>query len=173
MRAQHCSSARLQNGIGRHCVEAADAPYRSGRSHDWIKTKCSDRQELVVAGVVPSTADARAVGALVLGFYERGKLRYAGRTGTGFTHETARSLSRKLKAVETAKTPFETIPAEERGALKPIWVEPRMVVEVDFHGWTHGDRVRQSLVPGRAGGQVRQRRRARKDRRRLQAGGRA
>jgi bifunctional non-homologous end joining protein LigD len=128
--------------------KVADAPYRSGRGHDWIKTKCSDRQELVVAGVVPSTADARAVGALVLGFYERDKLRYAGRTGTGFTHVVARSLFRKLKALETAKAPFEAIPAEERGARKPIWVEPKMVVEVDFRGWTHGDRVRQASFQG-------------------------
>src|SRR5215813_10519906 len=126
----------------------ADAPYRSGRGHDWIKTKCSDRQELVVAGVVPSTADARAVGALVLGFYEHGKLRYAGRTGTGFTHAIARSLFRKLKALETAKAPFEAIPAEERGARKPIWVEPKMVVEVEVRGWTHGDRVRQASFQG-------------------------
>ena len=49
----------------------ADAPYRSGRGREWIKTKCSDRQELVVAGFVPSTADRHAVGALVLGFYRR------------------------------------------------------------------------------------------------------
>ena len=126
----------------------ADAPYHSGRGHDWIKTKCSDRQELVVAGMIPSTADAHAVGALVLGFYERGKLHYAGRTGTGFTHETARSLFRELKAIKTTKTPFETIPAEERGARKPVWVEPKMVVEVDFHGWTHGDRVRQASFQG-------------------------
>ena len=46
------------------------------------------------------------------------------------------------------KAPFEAIPAEERGARKPIWVEPRMVVEVDFHGWTHGDRVRQASFQG-------------------------
>ncbi len=68
----------------------ADAAYHSGRGHDWIKTKCSDRQELVVTGFAPSSADAHAVGALVLGYFERGKLRYAGRTGTGFTRETAR-----------------------------------------------------------------------------------
>jgi bifunctional non-homologous end joining protein LigD len=126
----------------------AEAPYRSGRGRDWIKVKCSDRQELVVAGLMPSTADARAVGALVLGFYDRGKLRYAGRTGTGFTHEVARSLYRRLKAIETAKSPFETVPAEERGVRKPIWVEPKVVVEVDFHGWTHGDRVRQASFQG-------------------------
>src|SRR5207244_2246187 len=84
----------------------------------------------------------------VLGFYDRDKLRYAGRTGTGFTHEVARSLFRKLKALETANAPFETIPTEERGARKPIWVEPKMVVEVDFRGWTHGDRVRQASFQG-------------------------
>ncbi len=126
----------------------ADAPYRSGRGHNWIKTKCSDRQELVVTGVVPSTADARAVGALVLGFYERGKLRYAGRTGTGFTRDTARSLFRRLMTIKRDKTPFEAVPAEERGVRKPIWVEPSIVVEVDFHGWTHSDHIRQASFQG-------------------------
>ena len=128
--------------------KVADSPYRSGRGRDWIKTKCSDRQELVVAGVVPSTADARAVGALVLGFYDDGKLHYAGRTGTGFTHETARKLFRRLMSLKSDKTPFEAVPAEERGVRKPIWVRPTMVVEVDFHGWTHGDRVRQASFQG-------------------------
>ena len=128
--------------------KVADATYRSGRGRDWVKTKCSDRQEFVVAGVVPSTADAHAVGALVLGFYERGKLHYAGRTGTGFTHELARTLYRKLTALKTTTTPFETVPAEERGARKPIWVEPKVVVEVDFHGWTHSGRVRQASFQG-------------------------
>ena len=126
----------------------ADAPYNSGRGHDWIKTKCSDRQEFVVAGMVPSTADARAVGALVLGFFGGGKLQYAGRTGTGFTHEIARSLFRKLKPLETAEAPVETIPAEERGARKPVWLEPKVVVEVEFHGWTHSNRVRQASFQG-------------------------
>ena len=126
----------------------ADAPYRPGRGHDWIKIKCSDRQELVVAGVVPSTADSRAVGALVLGFYEGGKLHYAGRTGTGFTHDAARKLFRKLMALKSDEVPFEAVPAEERGARKPIWVRPAMVIEVDFRGWTHGDRVRQASFQG-------------------------
>ncbi|HET7804725.1 MAG TPA: DNA ligase D [Pseudolabrys sp.] len=128
--------------------KAADAPYRSGRGNDWIKTKCSARQELVVAGMMPSTADPRAVGALVLGFYDEGKLRYAGRTGTGFTHDVARKLFRKLIALKSDEVPFEAVPAEERGVRTPIWVKPSTVVEVDFRGWTHGDRVRQASFQG-------------------------
>ena len=89
-----------------------------------------------------------AVGALVLGYYDHGKLVYAGRTGTGFTHATARELYRKLKALRTEKSPFATVPEEERGARKPVWVEPKLVAEVDFHGWTHGDRVRQASFQG-------------------------
>jgi bifunctional non-homologous end joining protein LigD len=125
-----------------------DAPYRSGRGHDWLKAKCSDRQEFVVAGFTPSTADAHAVGALVLAVYDRGKLRYSGRVGTGFTHDTARTLYRTLKTHARKTSPIEPVPAEERGRRAPIWVDPMMVVEVDFHGWTHSDRVRQGSFQG-------------------------
>ena len=126
----------------------AKSGYHSGRNHDWLKTKCSDRQEFVVAGFAPSTADARAVGALVLAFYGDGKLQYAGRTGTGFSHQIARSLYRTLSALTTKTSPFGAVPAEERGRRRAIWVEPKMVVEVDFRGWTHGDRVRQASFQG-------------------------
>jgi bifunctional non-homologous end joining protein LigD len=126
----------------------ADAPYRSGRGHDWLKAKCPDRQEFVVAGFAPSTADAHAIGALVLGVYDHGKLRYAGRTGTGFTHDSARALYRMLKAKARKVSPIEPVPEEERGRRAPVWVEPAVVVEVDFHGWTHGDRVRQASYQG-------------------------
>jgi bifunctional non-homologous end joining protein LigD len=126
----------------------AAAPYYSGRGRDWLKAKCSDRQEFVVAGFVPSSADAHAVGALVLAVYARGKLRYAGRTGTGFTHESARALYRKLMAHARKTSPLETVPKEERGVRAPVWVEPKFVAEVDFHGWTQGDRVRQASFQG-------------------------
>jgi len=126
----------------------ADAPYRSGRGHDWLKAKCSDRQEFVVAGFAPASNDARAVGALVLGVYDHGELRYAGRTGTGFTHESARTLYRKLKALARMSSAIQPVPKEERGVHAPIWVEPTLVAEVDFRGWTHGDRVRQASFQG-------------------------
>ena len=128
--------------------KVADSPYRSGRGHAWLKAKCSDRQEFVVARFAPSSNDAHAVGALVLAVYERGKLKYAGRTGTGFAHEVAGTLYRRLNAMAQKKSPFAAVPKEERGARGPVWVEPQTVVEVDFHGWTHSDRVRQASFQG-------------------------
>jgi len=126
----------------------AEAPYRSGRGHEWLKAKCSDRQEFVVAGFAPSSADARAVGALVLGVYDHGKLRYAGRTGTGFTRDTAHALYRRLATLRQKNSPIAPVPKEERGKHAPIWVEPKLVAEVDFRGWTHGERVRQASFQG-------------------------
>ena len=140
--------AACKMGLEGIMSKLADAPYRSGRGRDWVKAKCSDRQELVVAGFAPSSADAHAVGALVLAFYRRGKLQYAGRVGTGFTHDTARTLYRSLKRRARKSSPFKPVPKDEQGRRKPVWVEPNMVVEVDFHGWTHGERVRQASFQG-------------------------
>src|SRR5581483_4881417 len=112
------------------------------------KAKCSDRQEFVVAGFAPSAADGHSVGALVLATRERGKLVYAGRVGTGFTHQTARELYRKFSALAQKDCPFAKVPDEERGKWAPIWVKPTTVVEVDFRGWTHSNRVRQASFQG-------------------------
>ena len=101
----------------------ADAPYRSGRGHAWVKSKCSDRQEFVVAGFAPSTADAQAVGALVLAVYDRGKLKYAGRTGTGFTHDTAHQLFRALKACER-----KTINPSSIATAKPTLISGKILI---------------------------------------------
>lgn len=126
----------------------ADARYRSGRGYDWLKSKCSDRQEFVVVGFARSSADAHAVGALVLAVHDQGKLRYVGRVGTGFTHDMARALYRSLKSRERKTAAFTPVPKEERGRRAPVWVEPTMVVEVDFHGWTHSNHVRQASFQG-------------------------
>jgi len=125
-----------------------DAPYRSGRAGDWIKTKCADRQEFVVAGYSPSTVDSRAIGALILGYYDQGELKYAGRSGTGYTHKMARDLWQRLQPLRTDKPPFGAVPREETRARNARWVEPRLVVEANFHGWTHGDRIRQASFQG-------------------------
>ena len=84
----------------------ADRPYRSGRGEDWVKSKCTQRQELVIAGYLPSTASRKAVGSLVMGVYEAGKLVPVGRVGTGFTAEVAGALYKTLTSMEMNASPF-------------------------------------------------------------------
>jgi bifunctional non-homologous end joining protein LigD len=142
---KHACSFGLEGIISKQ----RDAPYRSGRGYHWLKAKCSNRQELVVTGYAPSTADPHAIGALVLGYYEDGELHYAGRTGTGYTHKIARALYRKLNTIRQKACPFGAVPAEERRSrVKAVWVKPELVAEVELRGWTHGGHIRQSSFQG-------------------------
>jgi bifunctional non-homologous end joining protein LigD len=124
-----------------------DQPYRSGRGDHWLKSKCIDRQEFVILGYVPSTADSRSVGALALGYHEAGRLHYAGRVGTGWSAGQARSLRDELEAI-VAKRPAlaNALPA---GAEKGVrWVEPRLVGEVEFREWTQDRMLRAASFKG-------------------------
>jgi len=91
-----------------------DVPYRSGRTRDWLKSKCSARQEFVVGGFTLATGSRRAIGALAVGTYEGGKLRYAGRVGTGYSQETAEELWKRLDPLRIERSPFASLPADER-----------------------------------------------------------
>ena len=88
-----------------------DAPYRSGRSREWIKSKCANRQEFVIGGFVPSTTSRKAIGSLVLGYYAGGELIHAGRVGTGFSSRMAADLYADLerdrvgRALSRARSP--------------------------------------------------------------------
>jgi bifunctional non-homologous end joining protein LigD len=124
-----------------------DLPYRSGRGDHWLKSKCIDRQEFVILGYVPSSADSRAVGALGLGYYEAGRLHYAGRVGTGWSGDQARSLRDELEAI-IGKKPLlaNSLPV---GAEKGVrWVEPRLVGEIEFRGWTQDRMLRAASFKG-------------------------
>lgn len=110
------------------------APYRSGRNRDWIKSKCADRQEFVVAGWTPSTVTPRAVGSLVLAYYQEGELVHAGRVGTGFGRAVAKELWQRLDALEETAMPFAQRP--ERSDRDVHWVRPELVAEVEYRGWT-------------------------------------
>ena len=126
----------------------ADAPYRGGRSDAFIKTKCANSQEFVVGGYSLSTVLPKAIGALVVGYYDRGRLIYAGRIGTGYTRAVAADLWKRLHPLETEKASFDQIPREEARRRDIKWVEPKMVIESEFRGWTADALVRQAAFKG-------------------------
>ncbi len=126
----------------------ADAPHRAGRCDTFIKTKCSNAQELVVGGYVPSTVLPRAIGALSVGYYNDGKFTYAGRVGTGYTRAVAQDLWKRLHPLEIDKPAFDVIPREAQRLRDTHWVDPKMVIETNLGGWTADGHVRQAAFKG-------------------------
>jgi bifunctional non-homologous end joining protein LigD len=124
----------------------ASAPYTSGRSNAWIKMKCALQQEFVIAGFTPPKRGIRGIGALLLGYYEGGKLRYAGRVGTGFSDETHRALRDRLDRLTRKTAPFEKVPADAPREVS--WVKPELVAQVSFSAWTRDDLIRQASFRG-------------------------
>jgi bifunctional non-homologous end joining protein LigD len=148
--------AACRNGWEGLIAKRKSSPYRSGRSADWRKLKCSTRQELVVGGWTDSSGARPGFGALLLGYYEPGgRFRYAGRVGSGFAESELRHLSETLKPLRSDESPFDE-PVPERGVH---FVTPALVVEVELGEWTAGGMLRHprylGVRPGRAAADVR------------------
>jgi len=126
-------------------AKRADSPYVSGRSRDWLKFKCVNQQEFVIGGYTDPQGARAEFGALLVGYYENGKLRYAGKVGTGFTDETLRGLGRRLAALRTEAPPFSEPVLPHRGLH---WVKPELVAEVGFTEWTGGGKLRHPRFLG-------------------------
>ena len=140
---QHACRLSLEGVISK----LRDGPYRSGRGKSWVKSKCSQRQEFVVAGYVPSTTSRKAIGSLVLGYYDDGKLIHAGRVGTGYTATVAEDLYRRLERIRSPSSPFaERLSAD--AARQVRYVKPQLVAEVEFRGWTGDQNLRHASFRG-------------------------
>ena len=125
-------------------AKRADSPYTQGRSRDWLKVKCSAEQELVIGGYTAPKGSRSDLGALLVGYYENGRLRYAGKVGTGFTRATLSDLARRLEPLRRDRSPF----ADEVRERSATWVEPRLVGQVGFSEWTRDGRLRHPRFLG-------------------------
>lgn len=151
-------SEHLETGGGelfRHACElhaegilskSALSPYRSGRSRDWLKSKCLHEQEFVIGGFTLPSNGSHGVGALLLGYYREDQLIYAGRTGTGFTQKTHRLLRDRLDMLRVKPRTFAKLPPGAGRAV--IWAKPQLVAQVRFSTWTADDLVRHAAFLG-------------------------
>jgi bifunctional non-homologous end joining protein LigD len=125
----------------------ADRPYRSGRNDEWLKSKCIQTDEFVIVGYMVSNVSSNAVGALVVGYYDRKRLIYAGRVGTGFAQKPAADLMRKLKPLRISEPPVAS--ALTRLQRKDVqWVEPKLVAQIEYRAWTADNLLRHAAFKG-------------------------
>jgi bifunctional non-homologous end joining protein LigD len=127
-------------------AKVADAPYRSGRTKDWLKFKCESGQEFVIGGFTDPQGTRIGLGALLLGYYDKnGKLIYAGKVGTGFDERTLRRLHDELAAIQQDKPPFDEGDLPRHGVH---WARPELVGEVGFSEWTTAGQLRHPRFQG-------------------------
>ncbi|HEX4449269.1 MAG TPA: non-homologous end-joining DNA ligase [Kofleriaceae bacterium] len=125
-----------------------DQRYAPGRSKIWLKTKCIARQELVIGGYTDPDGARTGIGAVLVGYYARKQLRYAGKVGTGFSTAMLATLRKQLEPLERATSPFDPEPQRAWTGPRTHWVEPRLVAEVAFSEWTEDGRLRHPSFQG-------------------------
>jgi bifunctional non-homologous end joining protein LigD len=132
-------------------AKKADSRYEPGRrTSQWLKIKTHSRQEFVIAGYTKGQGRrAGRFGSLVLGTYEGGELRYVGNVGTGFTDGEIERLLKLLRPLERAGSPFGEVPKMPKVRKGDVvWVEPKLVAEVEFVEWTHDGHLRAPSYQG-------------------------
>jgi DNA ligase D-like protein (predicted ligase) len=125
-------------------AKRVDSPYGAKRSKDWLKFKCGMGQELVIGGFTEPHGTRIEFGALLVGYHEGDKLRYAGKVGTGFDRPLLRSLGERMRALKQEASPFAD-DVRERGVT---WVQPELVAQIGFSEWTRDGRLRHPRFLG-------------------------
>lgn len=134
-----------RNGWEGLIAKRADAPYTHGRSADWLKFKCSNEQEFVIGGFSDPQGARVGFGALLIGYFENGSLRYAGKVGTGYDDATLMRLRKMLSSLERKTAPFADSKLPKKGIH---WVTPKLVAVVGFTEWTSDGKLRHPRYLG-------------------------
>ena len=133
------------NGLEGIVAKRADSHYVSDRSTSWAKLKVSQTLDAVVGGWTEARTEAIPFGSLLLGLYERKKLRFIGHVGSGFDAKKHLELSARFKDLRAAASPFESVPETNE---KPFWAKPELVARVKFGGWTQEKYLRHPVFIG-------------------------
>ncbi|MFB0875577.1 MULTISPECIES: DNA ligase D [unclassified Sphingobium] len=134
-----------QEGI---IAKRIDAPYRAGRTKNWVKVKCTRRQEFVIIGKTASSARGRPFKSLLLAQHEGKSLIYKGKVGTGFDTDLMAELDQAMQPLSVEKAPAGVPRTESRGVT---WLKPRLVAEIAFAEFTAEGRVRHASFLGLRG----------------------
>lgn len=121
-------------------------PYEMARTAAWIKNKCTQRQEFLIAGYTDPGGARPHFGALLLGVYEGKTLRFVGKVGTGFDDDILEDLKTKMHRLKRLKNPFGKSYSEGDQGVR--WVKPELIAEVEFRAWTAAGLLRQASFVG-------------------------
>jgi bifunctional non-homologous end joining protein LigD len=145
----------LEGLIAKRLSSSYEAGLRTGA---WVKYKNLNGQEFVVGGFTRPEGTRKHFGALLVGYYQGGKLWYASRVGTGYSSHLLRSLHERLKPKVQPECPFTNLPEQKKGRWgqgltaaemkQCIWVKPELVVQVNFTEWTQGGHLRHPSFKG-------------------------
>lgn len=124
-------------------AKKAQSQYAGKRNGDWIKIKQRRKQELVIAGYTPD--DTGGIKSLILGYYDDGVLKYAGRAGTGLNAAVKRELKEKFASLKQVKRPFENA---DKAPENAVWLKPKLTAETEFAEWTKDGVLRQASFKG-------------------------
>lgn len=127
-------------------AKKADSHYTFGRSSNWLKFKCTNEQEFVIGGYTEPTGSRKGFGSLLLGYYSKKELYYAGKVGTGFNDALLEQLTSKMSALETKESPFAN-PGSIR-SKQVHWIKPELVAQVSFTEWTSANKLRHPSFSG-------------------------
>ncbi len=135
-----------EKGLEGIIAKRKTSPYRPGkRSQDWLKIKARPQQEFVVCGFTEGKGSRKHFGALLLGGYRNGRLRYFGHSGTGFSEKGLKEAIDRLKPLFIDKSSVENPP---KIPDKIQWVQARLVCEVAYAEWTQDEQLRQTTFLG-------------------------